>query len=506
VIVVIDSSISFREEKYIMVFQSEDFTVALRNYQIDAINSIVEAFKRGKRNYFLSMATGTGKSMVYMGAAKYFLENNIVEKVIFIYDRLEMSKQMYHRLVQFFSANNVSELSANKMMYSNIIVATSQKLLRAGEYKNVVHKKEKFLVIFDDITHGIPKQIHELVDYLDCYILAITSVSEKSNGDSEKSNQTRKVTNLFDSDEPLYKYSLEDALLDGNIYSHLESDGEDSFGNIVQDLASLLDKYPQNTHFIYEIKKILMRLRKEYYYLEDVKDFFDIYLKSDLSKEDIRSLAYKKDQLKVFEKLLSDDQFFEEKKKECYTTEAVWQKFFESNQWIFGYSLNCIFTTSLDEKKLEQVISGYSFNNRGKRVDALMKTRGMISSLCFVELKHHETMLLANQYRGGCWSISSDLAGGISQIQRYVQLSIKKIESKIEITTDEGAPTGEIVFNFNPRSYLIIGSLKEFKTDNGINEDKLSSFEMFRSSIKGPEIITFDELYERAKYTLENSL
>ena len=40
----------------------------------------------------------------------------------------------------------------------------------------------------------------------------------------------------------------------------------------------------------------------------------------------------------------------------------------------------------------------------------------------------------------------------------------------------------------------------EFLTENGINKDKLRSFELFRKNISSPEIITFDELYERARF------
>ena len=54
-----------------------------------------------------------------------------------------------------------------------------------------------------------------------------------------------------------------------------------------------------------------------------------------------------------------------------------------------------------------------------------------------------------------------------------------------------------------PESFLVIGSLNEFLTDTGVNEDKLRSFELFRKNIISPEIITFDELYERARFIVE---
>ena len=105
--------------------------------------------------------------------------------------------------------------------------------------------------------------------------------------------------------------------------------------------------------------------------------------------------------------------------------ESVWQHFFETNPWIFGYGLEYVFLTQLDGKKLEQVTTGFQVDQRGKRTDALMKTSGLISSLCFCEIKTPETELLGKEssYRPGCWSISTDLAGSIAQIQQTVTRS-----------------------------------------------------------------------------------
>ncbi len=69
---------------------------------------------------------------------------------------------------------------------------------------------------------------------------------------------------------------------------------------------------------------------------------------------------------------------------------------------------------------------------------------------------------------------------------------------------DTGTPTGESVFLYQPRSFLVIGSLSEFLAEHGINEEKYSSFELFRRNLKSPEVVTFDELFERAKYIVES--
>ncbi len=57
---------------------------------------------------------------------------------------------------------------------------------------------------------------------------------------------------------------------------------------------------------------------------------------------------------------------------------------------------------------------------------------------------------------------------------------------------------------YQPRSFLVIGSLSEFHTVHGVNEEKYSSFELFRRNLKSPEVVTFDELFERAKYIVES--
>ena len=169
--------------------------------------------------------------------------------------------------------------------------------------------------------------------------------------------------------------------------------------------------------------------------------------------------------------------------------------------------LNYIFNSPLEGQKLEQVTKGHTVFGSGKRVDALLKTRGIISSLCFCEIKTHKTELLKqvkNSYRPECWAMSDEFAGGIAQIQKTVQKSIKGIDTKTQIKNEQGDLTGEEVFLYQPKSFLVIGSLKEFQGEHGTNEDKYSSFELLRQNIHKPEIITFDELLERAKYIVKS--
>lgn len=90
-------------------------------------------------------------------------------------------------------------------------------------------------------------------------------------------------------------------------------------------------------------------------------------------------------------------------------------------------------------------------------------------------------------------------------MQGTVASSVEKLSSKINPSDRGGNPTGEEIFNYQPKSYLVIGSMGEFVSEHGVNKDKLRSFELLRKNTSNPEIITFDELYERAKFIVQHN-
>lgn len=251
-----------------------------------------------------------------------------------------------------------------------------------------------------------------------------------------------------------------------------------------------------------DLRRIVLSNAQAQAILRDNQELFAEVLRSAVTKEDVVAVGYRKRQLQVFQRLLEEPAYFEDvKAKKSCTGEAVWQKFFEKNPWIFGYGLSYLQLSGLDDKKLEQVVHGYTVSEHGKRVDALLRTRGVISSLCFVEIKTHETELLQRKaYRSGCWAPSDELSGGVTQVQGTVALASKSIRTKLSLTDEIGSPTGEVAYNYMPKSFLVVGSLQEFVGDHGVNQDRYRSFELFRRNINSPEVITFDELYERARF------
>jgi hypothetical protein len=225
----------------------------------------------------------------------------------------------------------------------------------------------------------------------------------------------------------------------------------------------------------------------------------ELFLKLALNEHltrDLVAVGYRRAQLERFRALMNDEE----------TDEATWQAFFETNTWIFGYGLSYQFLSALDGKKLEQTVRGHDLTGSGKRVDALMKTRGRISSLCFVEIKKHSTPLVsARSYRPDVWAPSSELAGGVAQVQSTVHAALEVLARTLTPRDDFGDPTGEVLYNIQPRSCLVIGSLAQFQREHGIDNAEFRSFELYRRNTTSPEIITFDELLERAQFIVEHA-
>lgn len=231
-----------------------------------------------------------------------------------------------------------------------------------------------------------------------------------------------------------------------------------------------------------------------------------------ITDKDINIITKRKNALERFKKLLTNSSYFNyyqtslEEKGMSHRREDVWQHFFENNTWIFGYGLYLVSCESLDDKKLETIVVGSDlFDGAGKRIDGLLKTKGSINRALFIEIKLHDTSLLEKYSRSAVWVPGEDLRGGVAQMQK----SLHKVELKITenfqtIRDKEGNPTGENIAFVKPRGIVLIGQLNQFSTDNGFNDEKFSSFELYRQQLTGIEVITYDELYERARFIIED--
>jgi hypothetical protein len=203
---------------------------------------------------------------------------------------------------------------------------------------------------------------------------------------------------------------------------------------------------------------------------------------------DIYAVARKRRALQEFEGNLATN-----------PTEAEWQSFFEENEWIFGHGLNYVFLSKVGDK-LEATTTGATFDQSGKRADALMRTRAQVSQYVLVEIKRSDTELLQRTaHRPGCWAASHDLNDAVTQVQKTV-FDFSRNRFRDPLQDISGYDLDGDVYAIMPRSYLVIGNLDQIAN----HTDKIACFELYRRHIRSPEILTFDELFERAKCIVEN--
>jgi hypothetical protein len=176
-------------------------------------------------------------------------------------------------------------------------------------------------------------------------------------------------------------------------------------------------------------------------------------------------------------------------------TERDWQRFFEQNDWIFGHNLDYRFLVT------EQAQPSYGgadvTGSGGQAGDFLMGTVADSRFATLVEIKKPGTSLLGGaRYRNGAWRASDELAGGVAQVQANCQqwLTQSRQLPNVDWAQKRGLTTAQ------PRGILLIG-----KTGRLQDRDQRESFERFRRHLWNPEVLTYDELYKRARYIVSRS-
>ena len=201
-----------------------------------------------------------------------------------------------------------------------------------------------------------------------------------------------------------------------------------------------------------------------------------------LSQEDVNQLLRRRDKLEKFKSGLDKE----------IADESKWQNFFEKNKWIFGYGLNY---QILRQEQIQPHYGGDRVDGQGgQRGDYLTSTLGDMSFTVLVEIKTPITHLLQGikGIRNGAWSLSKDLTDAISQIEANIATWEK--DGSIQNDNRDRFET-ENIFTVKPKGVVVIGMLSELDS-----RSKRETFQRFRKSIHGIDILTFDELYERAKF------
>lgn len=167
--------------------------------------------------------------------------------------------------------------------------------------------------------------------------------------------------------------------------------------------------------------------------------------------------------------------------------EKRWQEIIERNSWAIGQ----LFSHPLVVVKREAFLGGKSIHNTGGNNADFMLRNEVTGNALIVELKTPVTRLTANApYRNNAYPPSKELAGAVQQILQDLHTLRQSYASLL----GDKPPEFRV---FKPKLLLIIGNLSQED-----DVDRVRSFELFRNSIPDVDVITFDELVEKAKLLL----
>lgn len=221
-----------------------------------------------------------------------------------------------------------------------------------------------------------------------------------------------------------------------------------------------------------------------------------------ITHRDVVSVGYRKNSLVQFASFLEDSQnlinYAQEQEMPGDKPEKIWQYFFNNNRWIFGYGLDYRFLGILQREA--EVGEADTTGQDGSISDFLM---GCKDFTVLVELKQPDTKLfVSSRQAAGVERISSDFVRAVSQILGQ--------KADWQIKAEHGRSfndAGEEILQktVDPKALLIIGRSSEYRGSDKESQIKARTFEMFRRDSRNIDIITYDELYERAQFIVDGN-
>lgn len=207
----------------------------LRDYQIEAIQSVEQAIISGQKNILVAMATGTGKTRTVLGMIYRFLKTARFRRILFLVDRNSLGEQAQNvfsdvkleDLLPLDKIYNVGKLGEkNFSRETRLQVATVQSMVKRVLYDDSSFGVTDFdLIIIDEAHRGYildreladdeisfrdqsdyQSKYRSVIEYFDAVKIALTATPALH------------TTEIFG--KPVFKYSYRQAVIDGYLVDH----------------------------------------------------------------------------------------------------------------------------------------------------------------------------------------------------------------------------------------------------------------------------------------------
>jgi type I restriction enzyme, R subunit len=183
--------------------------IAGRDFQLQAIRSVMEGIEKNRRRFLLVMATGTGKTRTCIALVDALMRAGRVQRVLFLVDRIALRGQALDAFKEHIPDEPRWPEAGEKSIASDrrIYVATYPTML------NIVHDETNTLsphffdlIVIDESHRSIYNTYREILDYFNAIQLGLTA--------TPRDVVDRNTFALFQCEDglPTFAYSYEEAI------------------------------------------------------------------------------------------------------------------------------------------------------------------------------------------------------------------------------------------------------------------------------------------------------
>jgi len=183
--------------------------IAGRDYQIQAIRSVMESIEKKHRKFLLVMATGTGKTRTCIALVNALMRAGWAERILFLVDRIALRDQTLDAFKEHLENEPRWPKPGEKIIKKDrrIYVSTYPTMLNIVQSEHETLSPHFFdLVVVDESHRSIYNTYQEILDYFNTITLGLTATPT-----NVIDHNTFKLFNCEDG-IPTFAYSYEEAV------------------------------------------------------------------------------------------------------------------------------------------------------------------------------------------------------------------------------------------------------------------------------------------------------
>lgn len=159
--------------------------IKLRPYQEEAVAAVFSERDAGKRSTLLSMATGTGKTVVFAEIIRQFIEASPDARVLVLAHRGELLNQAGKTISKVAGLDCDLEKSQSRCSFSSKVVLGSVQTMR-GEKRLARFPHDHFaLIVVDEAHHSLAESYRTVLDWFpEAFVLGVTATAYRGDDHS----------------------------------------------------------------------------------------------------------------------------------------------------------------------------------------------------------------------------------------------------------------------------------------------------------------------------------